>query len=103
MSTTESNDFICIHCGLPVSGLASGTNHRNHCPNCLHSRHVDIRPGDRACLCKGEMEPIALWEKSNGELMLVHRCKNCGMIKANRIAGDDKMEALQALLPDLVS
>ncbi len=102
MSMTESNDFLCMHCGLPVSGIAWGTKHRNHCPHCLYSRHVDIRPGDRSCLCKGEMEPIALWQKSDGELMILHRCRNCGMIKANRVAGDDNLAALQALLPKVV-
>ena len=99
---TESDDFICIHCGMPVSGLAWGTKHRNHCPHCLHSRHVDMRPGDRACLCKGEMQPIALWQKGDGELMILHRCTTCGMIKANRAAGDDDLSALEALLPKVV-
>ncbi|WP_293895481.1 RNHCP domain-containing protein, partial [Sphaerochaeta sp. UBA5856] len=61
---TEADDFICVHCGMPVSGLAWGTKHRNHCPHCLYSRHVDMRPGDRACLCKGTMQPIALWQKA---------------------------------------
>ncbi|ADY12809.1 RNHCP domain-containing protein [Sphaerochaeta globosa] len=102
MSMTESDDFICVHCGMPVSGLAWGTKHRNHCPHCLHSRHVDMRPGDRACLCKGEMQPIALWQKADGELMILHRCQTCGMIKANRAAGDDNLLALQALLPRIV-
>ena len=99
---TESDDFICIHCGMPVSGLAWGTKHRNHCPHCLHSRHVDMRPGDRACLCKGEMQPIALWQKGDGELMILFRCNTCGMIKANRAAGDDDLSALEALLPKVV-
>lgn len=99
---TESDDFICVHCGMPVCGLAWGTKHRNHCPHCLHSRHVDMRPGDRACLCKGEMQPIALWQKADGELMILHRCQTCGMIKANRAAGDDNLLALQALLPRIV-
>jgi len=48
------------------------------------------------------MEPIALWQKADGELMILHRCRNCGMIKANRAAGDDNLVALQALLPKVV-
>mgnify|MGYP001117747612 CR=1 FL=1 len=100
MNCTES--FICTHCGTPVSTLAWGTKHRNHCPHCLYSMHVDIKVGDRACLCRGEMEPIALWQKDDGELMIIHRCKTCGMIKSNRVAGDDEIGALQALLPKLV-
>lgn len=99
---TESNDFICIHCKTPVSATPWGSKHRNHCPHCLHSRHVDLRPGDRACLCKGTMVPIALWQKDNGELMIIHRCSTCGMIKTNRVAGDDEPDALQALVPKVV-
>ena len=29
----------------------AGSNHRNHCPNCLYSLHVDIEPGDRESEC----------------------------------------------------
>jgi len=98
----ESDDFICLHCGGVVSAQAWGTKHRNHCPHCLWSRHVDMKPGDRACLCKGVMEPIALWQKTDGEIMLLHRCRTCGMIKANRLAGDDDLETLQVLIPQIV-
>jgi hypothetical protein len=45
------------------------------------------------------MEPIALWQKHDGEIMIIHRCKQCGTIKANRCAGDDNPEALQLLIP----
>jgi hypothetical protein len=44
------------------------------------------------------MEPIALWQKEDGELMILHRCKNCGTIKANRCAGDDALAPLVASL-----
>lgn len=81
--------FICAHCGAPVPAAACGTRHRNHCPFCLWSLHVDIRPGDRASLCRGRMEPISLWMKEDGETMILHRCTICGSIKANRLAGDD--------------
>jgi DNA-directed RNA polymerase subunit RPC12/RpoP len=92
--------FICIHCGAPVAHAAWGTHHRNHCPHCLYSRHVDIKVGDRSCLCRGPMEPIALWQKHDGEIMIIHRCKQCGTIKANRCAGDDNPEALLLLIPE---
>lgn len=29
-------------------GKPTGTQHRNHCPNCLTSLHLDNKPGDRA-------------------------------------------------------
>ena len=42
-------------------GKPAGTQHRNHCPNCLTSLHLDNEPGDRAADCGGQMEPVAVW------------------------------------------
>jgi len=39
--------FTCKNCGRTVVPYDSGSNHRNHCPNCLFSLHVDDEPGDR--------------------------------------------------------
>jgi len=74
-----------------------GTVHRNHCPFCLYSKHVDEKTaGDRKSECQAKMVPIGLTfkkdsplEEKEGELMLIHRCSNCGKISINRIAGDD--------------
>ena len=69
---------------------APGTRHRNHCPNCLWSLHVDDGlPGDRAADCSGAMEPIAVHVRDDGEWALVHRCGACDAVRLNRIAGDD--------------
>lgn len=92
-----STDFGCVHCGQIVTAEAYGTSHRNHCPHCLWSRHVDRTPGDRAAGCDGAMEPIAIWVKRDGEWSIVHRCGSCGEIHSNRIAGDDNEWALMAL------
>lgn len=81
--------FQCAHCGMPVALPTSGSRHRNHCPACLHSLHVDLLPGDRRSRCKGIMHPIALWVKDNGELSILHRCEKCGTVKSNRILPDD--------------
>ncbi|HEY7281995.1 MAG TPA: RNHCP domain-containing protein [Actinomycetota bacterium] len=82
--------FRCTHCGLDVPLDAPGTAHRNHCPNCLWSRHLDDdRPGDRAADCGGSMEPIAISVRGDGEWVLVHRCGGCGTVHLNRSAGDD--------------
>lgn len=67
----------------------AGTKHRNHCPNCLSSLHLDIEPGDRAADCGGIMEPIAVWVRKSGEWALIHRCRICGNLSSNRIAADD--------------
>lgn len=96
------NGFECIHCHrlIDVSGNI-GTAHRNHCPFCLFSKHVDENvPGDRKATCLAPMEPIGLtfkelapdkYGKSRvGELMMVHRCTGPDRkIVINRIAADD--------------
>jgi ribosome biogenesis GTPase len=89
--------FACAHCGAGIEGNAPGTAHRNHCPACLWSLHVDQRPGDRAAGCGGAMEPIAVSVRPDGEWTLVHRCRECGVIKANRIAGDDNALLLMSV------
>lgn len=101
----ESEGFTCINCRSRVSGSAWGTTQRNHCPACLHSKHVDDKPGDRASPCGGAMEPIAVAVRSGsdglsgvgGEWVLVHRCTRCSALKVNRIAGDDHERSLLAL------
>ena len=50
-----SNTFTCKVCGRPVFPQGAGSDHRNHCPNCLASLHVDEEPGDRASDCGGIM------------------------------------------------
>ncbi len=81
--------FRCVHCRLDVPMSAPGTAHRNHCPNCLWSRHVDDEPGDRASDCMASMEPIAITVRKDGEWVLIHRCNGCGELHSNRTAGDD--------------
>jgi hypothetical protein len=82
--------FRCGNCRLDVSYRAPGTAHRNHCPNCLWSRHLDDdRPGDRAAECGSLMEPIAVTVRGDGEWALVHRCAGCDELHLNRTAADD--------------
>jgi hypothetical protein len=85
----QPRSFRCNHCRLDVPTDAPGTAHRNHCPNCLWSRHVDDDPGDRASDCLASMEPIAITVRKDGEWVLIHRCNGCGTLSSNRIAGDD--------------
>jgi len=89
--------FICNNCGNPVVPADSGTHFRNHCPFCLFSSHVDICIGDRRSRCRGLMEPIGIWAGKKKEWSIIHRCVKCGIIKTNRIAGDDS-ELLLVLL-----
>jgi predicted RNA-binding Zn-ribbon protein involved in translation (DUF1610 family) len=81
--------FICVSCGKGVAPLEFGGQHRNHCPNCLRSFHVDIIPGDRRSSCRGTMEPIGIFVQKNKEWSIIHRCSRCRTIRVNRIASDD--------------
>lgn len=89
--------FICKVCGAVVGPDGAGSQHRNHCPKCLSSLHVDIKPGDRASLCKGIMEPIGVWARKGGEWAVIHRCRLCGELRSNRIAADDNLALLLSL------
>src|SRR5271154_6660001 len=95
--------FVCRRCGRSVSPEPNGSRHRNHCPWCLWSLHVDVSPGDRASVCGGSMEPIAVWAKRDGEWAVIHRCGTCGMLKSNRVAGDDVAWSLMALAARAIS
>jgi RNHCP domain len=85
----QSSSFRCHHCQVDVSMHAPGTAHRNHCPRCLWSRHLDETPGDRSVDCGSPMEPIAISVRGLGEWVLIHRCTACGVLHSNRTAGDD--------------
>ena len=89
--------FVCLYCGRPVTPDPTGTEHRNHCPSCLRSVHLDDFPGDRASGCGGIMEPVAISVRRGKEWVIIHRCNDCGTLKENRIAGDDNAMALLSL------
>jgi len=90
--------FKCVHCRAFIGPTVSGGKHRNHCPLCLHSRHVDgNRPGDRASDCGAKMAPVARFTRPNGEPMVVHRCLGCGFERNNRLAADDNILLYEGL------
>jgi len=101
--------FICQNCGylIPITRVM-GTRHRNQCPQCLWSKHVDLKsPGDRKSTCLGLMEPIGLTFKEEGmdkygkprqgEIMIIHLCHGCQKLSINRIAADDDSKAILAI------
>ncbi len=89
--------FTCKNCGQTVVPEGAGSDHRNHCPYCLTSVHLDEEPGDRASDCHGKMEPIGVWVRKNGEWALIHRCTICGKLDSNRVAADDNPMRLLSL------
>ena len=80
----ENAGFVCAHCRAHVRPLTNGS-YRNHCPVCLWSRHVDLKPGDRANPCGGMMEPVAARVTNKGP-QLVHQCTSCGEVRVIRVA-----------------
>ncbi|NYE71485.1 RNHCP domain-containing protein [Microlunatus parietis] len=93
-----ARSFRCAHCAVEVSLDAPGTTHRNHCPACLWSRHLDRNvPGDRDADCSGGMEPIAVTVRGEGRWVLIHRCTQCGRLRLNKTAGDDNVLQLMRL------
>jgi DNA-directed RNA polymerase subunit RPC12/RpoP len=101
-----NGDFKCIHCRRHITSdpLYSGVINRNHCPYCLHSRHLDLyKAGDRLAACKAAMKPVGLaikktnkkyGDEKQGELMLIHLCTDCDRVSINRIAADDIADTL---------
>ncbi len=92
--------FTCASCGREVP--VGGRRPRDHCPWCLHSRHVDVVPGDRAESCGGLLVPVAL-EPGGGGLAIVYRCASCGAPRRNRVLDDLALPDDPAALRTLVA
>ena len=90
--TEIDEEFICENCGKKVPKL--GYSCRNHCPYCLHSKHVDKNPGDRAEDCHGDLEPVSMEIDGKKGYVIVFKCKKCGAIRRNKAAKDDNMDLL---------
>ena len=90
--TEIDESFICENCRKKVEKL--GYSCRNHCPYCLHSKHVDVNPGDRQETCHGSLEPIGLEIDSKKGYVIVFKCKKCGSIRKNKAAKDDNMDEI---------
>lgn len=83
--------FICEHCGFDVKKLEYSA--RDHCPNCLYSKHVDVNPGDRASECGGLLVPFSI-EKYKNTYKIIYKCKKCNYIHKNIVANDDNFDEI---------
>lgn len=83
--------FICENCGTEVKELKYSA--RDHCPNCLYSKHVDINPGDRSNICKGLLQPIGI-EKFKNKYKIIYKCKKCSQLHKNISANDDNIDTI---------
>ena len=84
-------EFICDNCKEKVEKLNYSA--RDHCPNCLYSKHVDINPGDRMNECKGMLKPIEI-EKFKDTYKIIYRCEKCGLLHKNVMASDDNINLI---------
>ncbi|MBQ6546717.1 MAG: RNHCP domain-containing protein [Bacilli bacterium] len=87
--------FTCYNCGKEVAPL--GYTARDHCPNCLHSLHLDINPGDRASDCKGHLIPIGIEKNKKRGYKILYKCDKCGINTKNIMATDDNMDKIISL------
>ncbi|MDD3822075.1 MAG: RNHCP domain-containing protein [Bacilli bacterium] len=88
--------FSCVICGKYVNPLKYTA--RDHCPNCLFSKHVDDNPGDRGNNCHGILEPVAVEPSKKALYKIIYVCQKCGEIKKNIMAEDDNMNIIMKLV-----
>lgn len=93
----ENTGFECINCHRNAKRHTAGS-YRNHCPKCLWSKHVDLLPGDRSCDCHGPMQPVGVDHSGKKGHILIHQCTLCGVRDRNKVAPDDDVDAVIALL-----
>ncbi|HHT38766.1 MAG TPA: RNHCP domain-containing protein [Mollicutes bacterium] len=87
----KDENFVCENCGFNV--LALGYTARDHCPQCLYSKHVDIMPGDRQSDCKGMYIPVGV-EKFKNTFKIIYKCEKCHKMHKNIVAKDDNMDVI---------
>lgn len=92
--TMIDEGFHCENCNKMVLPLEYTA--RDHCPHCLHSKHLDIYPGDRSEECKGLLEPIGI-EKAKKGFKIVFKCKKCYIVRRNIVAKDDNDKLIISL------
>jgi Zn finger protein HypA/HybF involved in hydrogenase expression len=83
--------FVCEHCHKKIEPL--NYTARDHCNYCLHSKHVDISPGDRKNNCLGLLKPIGL-EKFKDTYKIIFQCTKCHQRHKNIIATDYDMDLI---------
>ncbi|MET9922874.1 RNHCP domain-containing protein [Streptomyces sp. NPDC006435] len=95
-NTLGLSTFTCAWCGLTVSAYADGAL-RNHCPSCLHSRHVLDHVEGGPSDCEGRMSPIAIAVLRTGDWRVIHRCVRCDELTSNPVCADDNQLILMRM------
>ena len=92
-----NESFTCEKCGKFTPEQQKTC--RNHCINCLFSKHVDETvPGDRKSTCTGLMRPIEIVSNSKKGKQIKHECIKCNKLIFNKIADDDNLESIIAVM-----
>ncbi len=95
---SRQEPFNCEHCNAEVTPIEHGS-YRNHCPNCLFSKHVDLEgPGDRKSPCGGLMRPVGIDQSGKKGFVIIHECMICGKRINNKAAPDDRLDAFNLAL-----
>ncbi|MGW2169810.1 RNHCP domain-containing protein [Streptomyces sp. NPDC001705] len=96
-NTLGLSTFACAWCGLTVSAYAADGAPRNHCPSCLHSRHVLDHVEGGPSDCEGRMTPIAIAVLRTGDWMVIHRCVRCDELTSTPVCVDDNQLILMRM------
>lgn len=88
----RDEEFICENCLSKVKPLEYTA--RNHCPNCLFSKHVDNNPGDRDSNCLGLLKPISVEKSKKSDFKIIFECQKCKSIRKNIMAKDDNIDLI---------
>ncbi len=88
--THNNEGFTCEYCGALVAPRQ--TSCRNHCPECLSSKHVDLSVGDRSNGCQGRMKAISFRYTGRKGIILTFSCLTCGHRGENVSAYEDPIQ-----------
>ncbi|MER6910558.1 RNHCP domain-containing protein [Streptomyces sp. NPDC000594] len=80
--------FDCVRCGATTAPEPGGAP-RDHCPRCLHSRHLTTPPNGGPTACGAPMSPISIAVAHAGELTVIHRCDDCSALTSAPVRPDD--------------
>ncbi|WP_053912991.1 RNHCP domain-containing protein [Streptomyces sp. SCSIO 75703] len=89
--------FACAWCGLAVSSVADDGVPRNHCPSCLHSRHVLDHVEGGPSDCEGRMPPLSIAVPRTGDWRVIHRCVRCDELTSSPVHADDNRLVLMRM------
>ncbi len=90
--TIINEAFTCELCGH--KNPPANKTCRDHCRNCLYSKHVDINPGDRAETCHGILRPLKFEIKGAEIKQIIFQCEKCQKIRKNKPAEDDNKDCI---------